>query len=283
MSKLAKYSVVLLMTLLFSAFAVSLSPNAFAQTDDAQVVIIVSPEGGGTTDPAPGSYNYANGTIVVLTATPSDGYEFSHWLIQGGYVTTPNQPPSIFPHEFVDPNTGELVIVPTPPIPSSTLSTFESLEATQNPLVISCGYGYTFSYEAVFISSAPAERPYAVVVVKEGPGGTTDPAPGTYTFAEGSSITLTATANDGYDFQYWTVSGTGSSGHPDVILDNPLSPECGIGYTYNYQPVFAPAGAITTSGGVPSEYLYAIIIVLVVIAVIGIGAALMYRGRGKSK
>jgi hypothetical protein len=282
LSKFAKCSVVILFVLLFSAFAVALSPNARAQsTDEANVVILVSPDGGGTTDPAPDTYNYANGTVVLLTAKPDAGYKFDHWLIQGGYETTPNQPPSILPPAFVDPNTGQL-IQPLP-LPPSTSSTFESITAVQNPLIIACGYGYTFSYEAFFVSTAPEERPYAVVVVTEGPGGTTDPVPGTYTFANGSSITLTATPNDGYEFKYWTVSGTGSSGHPEIILDNPLSPECGIGYTYNYQPVFAPSGSTTTSGGVSSDYLYVVIVILAIIAVIGIGAALMYRGRAKSK
>jgi hypothetical protein len=280
LSKLAKNSTVILLMLLLSAFAVALSPNVLAQTDDAQVVIIATPPEGGTTDPEVGTYNYPNNTIVTLTATPNDGYAFSHWVIQGGYVTQPNQPPLILPYEYIDPNTGE-VTGPQPAAPPSTASTFESMSVTQNPLVVACGYGYTFSYEAVFIATAPAERPYAVVVVKESPGGTTDPGAGTYTFTEGSSITLTATPDDGYEFQYWTASGAGSGGHPTVINDNPLSPTCGIGYTYDYQPVFAPVGTTTTSGGVPAEYLYAIIIVLVIIAVIGIGAALMYRGRGK--
>ena len=68
-------------------------------------------------------------------------------------------------------------------------------------------------------------------------------------------------------------------GHPDTIIDNPLSPECGIGYSYDYQPVFAPESTTGTSEGIPTEYFYAIIIVLVIIAVIGIAAALMYRSR----
>lgn len=269
----------LFLVLLLSAFAAALSTDVLAQTEDAQVIITVYPQEGGTTDPAPGTHNYPNGTIVILTATPNEGYEFSRWVIEGGFVTSPNQPPLIFPIEIIDPETGEFVGA-APVLPSTAASTFESIQATQNPLVIACGYGYTFSYRAEFVATAPTNQPYAIVVVKDGAGGTTDPGPGTYTFAEGSSITLTATPDDGYEFDHWTASGTGSGGHPTILTDNPLSPTCGIGYTYEYQPVFAPAGT-TVSGGVPAEYLYAIIIVLVIIAVIGIGAALMYRSRRK--
>ncbi len=273
--KHTKYSTLLLLMLLVSAFTVALSP-AIAQVDVAQVIILVSPEEGGTTDPAPGSYSYAEGEVEILTAIPNAGYEFAHWIIEGGFDLE-NVPPLIYP---IDPDTGDPINIPLPPR-IGTGSTYESLLVTQNPLAIVCGYGYTFSYKAVFIPTTPTDRSDAVLIVKEAPGGTTNPVPGTYTFGEGSSITLTATASEGYEFQYWTATGTGEeAGHPSIIVENPLAPTCGIGYTYEYQPVFAPVGTIA-GGGVPVEYLYAIIVVLAIVAVIGIGAALMYRSRGK--
>ena len=111
-------------------------------------------------------------------------------------------------------------------------------------------------------------------------GGTTDPEPGTYTFVDGSSITLTAKPVTGQKFQYWIATGTGISGHGQntVILDNPLTIECGVGYTYDYLPVFAPEGT-TSSGGIPTKYLYAITAALVVVAAIAIGDASVYRSK----
>ena len=275
MYKLSKYLTLLLLTLLFSAFAVMLNP-ALAQDNEATVVVLVSPEEGGTTDPAPGTYSYADGEVEILTATPNAGYEFAHWLIEGGYDLV-NIPPLIYP---IDPNTGEPIDIPVPPRIASE-STYESMLVTQNPLAIVCGYGYTFSYKAVFIPTSPTERSDAVVVVRDAPGGTTDPGPGTYTFAEGSSITLTAMASEGYEFQYWTATEQGDMAHPNILMDNPLAPTCGIGYTYEYQPVFTTEGTTTTSGGLAPEILYAVIIVLTIIAVIAVVAALMYRSRGK--
>jgi hypothetical protein len=269
-----RYSAVLLLALLLSAFAVALSPNALAQNDVATVLISVSPEEGGTTDPAPGSYTYQDGEVEILTAIPNDGYEFAHWIIEGGF-STENLPPLIYP---INPDTGEPIDIPLPPR-VATKSTYESLIVIQNPLAIVCGYGYTYTYRAVFIPTSPSDRSDAVVVVRDAAGGTTNPGAGTYTFAEGSSITLTATASDGYEFQYWTATQQGDMAHPTIIMDNPLSPTCGIGYTYEYQPVFATAGTTTGGGGIAPEILYAIIIVLAIIAVIGIAAALMYRSR----
>jgi len=42
---------------------------------------------GGTTDPAPGDYWYAEGTTVSVQAMPSDGYAFDYWLIDGAEST----------------------------------------------------------------------------------------------------------------------------------------------------------------------------------------------------
>jgi outer membrane protein assembly factor BamB len=38
---------------------------------------------GGTTNPAPGTYSYTNGTIASITADAAPGYFFSYWLLDG--------------------------------------------------------------------------------------------------------------------------------------------------------------------------------------------------------
>jgi len=44
---------------------------------------------GGTTDPAPGSYDYDSGTLVSVTATASSGYQFSSWSGDASGTTNP--------------------------------------------------------------------------------------------------------------------------------------------------------------------------------------------------
>jgi len=44
-----------------------------------QYTLIIAAGTGGTTDPAPGSYDYDSGTQVSVTATASTGYQFSNW------------------------------------------------------------------------------------------------------------------------------------------------------------------------------------------------------------
>jgi hypothetical protein len=104
-------------------------------------------------------------------------------------------------------------------------------------------------------------------------GGTTDPVPGSYTYPEGTTITLTATPNEGFEFLYWVASGEFTPGTTDAVpniviegepavtipppptvdylifTNNPAEVICGYGYTYQYQAVFSPIAA----GGQPPE------------------------------
>ena len=278
MSKLAKCTTTILLILLSSTILLALSPSALAQTD--QAIVILNTAGNGTTNPAPGSYNYASGSAIVLTAIPSQGYVFSHWEITGGYNTA-NNPPLLIPPDWIDPNTYTAInpdtgeAVPFPQSPTSATYAYQT--ATQNPLGVLCGFGYTFSYTAVFVPTTPTAQVEATVVVKSAAGGSTTPATGTYTLADGTHITLTAMANSGYVFQYWIASGTGTSGHEGAITDNPLTITTASGSTYDYQPVFAKEGTVTTTTGIPAEYFYAAVIILVILVAAGFGLALMFR------
>ena len=246
----------------------SLVPLASAQ-ETATVITSTSDSVGGTTSPVPGTYTYDQDSIIRIEAKPNEGYVFLHWVIIGGYTPGHNEPPLIVPNDEVI----------QPPSRPPTLSTYDSLIVEQNPLFVECGFGYTYEYQAVFVSVAP-ERDEAVVVVKESVGGTVDPGAGTYTFGDGSSVVLTATPSSGYEFMAWLASGSGLVGHEELlIMDNPLDVMCGLGYTYEYLPIFTETGTSTDSDGVPDEYFYAAIIILAIIAVVAISAALMYRNK----
>jgi hypothetical protein len=293
LSKLIKCSTVFLLILLSSTvFLLVATPTINAQDDipppppipdfpstipeeEAKVIIIAAV--GGTTEPAYGEYTYPNSTKFELKATPNEGYRFSRWIISGEYLPGHNLPP------IITPTNVSADWVPKLPDPSETLK--DSLVSSQNPLNVICGYGYTYQYQPVFVPTSTPSTPIAgTVVILDAVGGSVNPGAGTYTYESDSIVTLTATADSGFEFDHWIVSGGPMPGHGDLennmAPDNPLQTHAVSGETYNYQPVFSPTGT-TTGGGIPVEYLYAIIIVLVVIAVIGIGAALMYRGKNK--
>jgi hypothetical protein len=55
--------------------------------------LTISLVGSGTTDPAPGTYTFINGTEVPVNATPSPGWIFDHWVLDGTMIVTMNPIP----------------------------------------------------------------------------------------------------------------------------------------------------------------------------------------------
>jgi hypothetical protein len=290
----SKHIAAILLILLTSAmFLLAFNLGAYAQEDQSQIpqvpnpqytptpppapqkvaIVVVVASVGGTTDPAPGTYTYAEGETINLEATASDGFKFLYWIISGSYTPGHNLQPITYPVNAVDdPNY-------IPPVPSPSLVAVDNLVTSLNPLKVICGYGYTYSYQPVFApTTEPAATSDAIVVMLDSIGGATDPGPGTYRYSNGSTIVLKATPDEGYDFVYWVT--VGADGHPYTFIDNPTSIICGYGYTYSYQPMFAPSGAAPPSAGVSIEYLV-VIGVLVIVAVIAVAAAVMYRGKSK--
>jgi len=246
------------------------SPPATAETAN----VVVASSVGGSTTPSPGAYVYAYGATIELQATANSGYRFLYWTIKGAYTPNHNQPPINYPEQAAE----DPEFVPSFPSPSAVAE--DSLITSSNPLKIICGYGYTYVYQPVFVPTTPATATSdAIVNVVNSIGGTTNPTPGTYYYANGSIINLQATASSGYDFQYWVA--VGEDGHATTISDNPTNINCGYGYTYSYQPMFAPTGSTPASTSTPEIYFYVIIAVLAILVVVGLVLAVMYRGKAK--
>ena len=102
-------------------FSVVEPPPGVPQLPDnmaTAATVIVLPSAGGTTTPDQGTYALADATAMMLTATPTSGWQFSHWTICGEST-----------------NHGGAPVNWTP---------------TENPYNVNHGYGYTYYYQAVF-------------------------------------------------------------------------------------------------------------------------------------
>jgi hypothetical protein len=270
MSRNLKHTTVLSIILLAAAMltALCMTFTASAQSDVATVVVL--PSVGGTTNPVAGTYEYANGTIIQLSATPDAGYAFHYWIVSGD-VTPGHQPGRT--NMVIDPETGEIIANFTLP---PALTAIDSLIIDTNSINITCGYGYTYTYQAVF--TAPTDIPptaqNATVIIMPTTGGTVTPAPGMYSYPEFTVITFSATPSSGYEFKYWIATGNFTEGHtpptytyitddngtviaqipkPNIsgidsvtFTANPATVTCGYGYTYTYTAIFAPVAATPT-------------------------------------
>ncbi|MEJ2272499.1 MAG: hypothetical protein P8X91_08505, partial [Candidatus Bathyarchaeota archaeon] len=184
--------------------------------------------------------------------------------------------PTGMENHLVNTETGQIIRFPN-------LPEIGSLVFTTNPAQIICGFGYTYSYQAVFtpivagiepptpvnvtenaveplrnyLSEPPSLSELTFVTVSSTPGGTTMPAAGRYLYASAEpSFTLTATPDSGYEFKNWIVTGEYMPGHggdpsldTNVITDNPLQISHGSGYTYNYEAIFTEIPSDGNNGG----------------------------------
>ncbi len=218
------FTLTVLSALLLLAF-VGPMLNVLAQS---QGTINILDSVGGTTDPAAGTHTYPDGQSVSITATPTDStFIFQFWLVSS--------------------DSG-----------SSTV--------TDNPLVLPSVGGVTYTVQAIF---SPVQPPptgtlpsdlstAAIIVVLPAAGGTTNPPPGTYAIDNATNLMLTATADSGWQFSHWVISGMdmshGSYAFTPTPTENPYNINHGYGNTYNYQPVFIPTGstAPTPAGQTPT-------------------------------
>ena len=249
---------VLATLLLASAFMMSVN----AQT---QATVTMFDSVGGTTDPAPGTYQYNDGTVVTLTATPDASNVFQNWII-----STPD-------------------------------ATLNDPSATTT---ITVAAGTTYTIQAIFQTVALLPNvPYApfkagtdaVIGILASAGGTVSPSPGLYYLTSATSFQLKATAASGWQFSHWVISGPNLShgGYPYTATptDNPYTVDHGYGNRYDYQAVFTPTGVTepTPTGGATATpapgmgglstdtWIIIALVIVIIIILIGFGVYAMRK------
>jgi hypothetical protein len=247
-------------SILFVSLLLLTSLNAFDVMAQGNATVTVLDSTGGTTDPT-GTTTYADGTDVQLTATSDPDYAFTGWT-----VTTDSS----------------------------------SSNYLDNPLTITVSGGVTYTVQPVFqfVQPPPGRNlptdltSAAIVVVLAAAGGTSTPAPGTYASANAALLTLTAKPNSGWQFVHWTICGSNMNhgGYPLNYMpsDNPYTVDHGYGYTYYYQPVFAPVGTSETTptpsateptvGGMTTNTWIIIgLVVVIIVILVAFGAFALRR------
>jgi len=206
-----------------------------------QFLLTLNAQSGGTTDPLPGAYNCCADGEVEIEAIPDEGNGFSHW--------TGDVPPG---HEYDNPLTltidtnksltahfmqqWELTIASgeggtTDPAPGTYF--YDSVVEITITAIPDSGYrfdqwtgdvpqGHEFDNPIeIFMDSdklitANFVREYTLTLLSSS-GGTTNPAPGTYTYGSGTVVSIEAVPSKGYEFSQWI--GDIPSGHEK---DNPI-------------------------------------------------------------
>jgi len=225
---------------------------------------ISSTAGGSVTSPGQGTFSYLGGAVVDLVASPNAGYKFVNWTgnvatianpnaasttitMQGNYSITANFAQDIPPAQYsltIASTSGGSVSAPGE-------GTFTYNEGTVVSLVAELEEGYWFvnwtgnvatianpnaasttitmqgdySITANFQEGEPPDR-YDLTVSSTSGGSVTTPGEGTFTYDEGTVVSLVATPDSGYQFVNWTGNVT--------AIANPNSASTTITMNGNY-------------------------------------------------
>jgi len=234
-----------------------------------QYTLTMSAGSGGTTDPAPRSYTHDSGTEVTITATPEIGYRFSGWTgdvpsghdndnpititmdsdksIEANFIRQCTLSIAVGAGGTTDPSPGtytydegaEVAVMATPESGYRFSEWSGDVSGTDNPITITMDSDK--SVKANFI------RQYILTIIA-GEGGTTDPAPGSYTHDSGAEVFITAIPSSGYEFSGWSGNASGIELQIKITMDSDKS------VTANFAAKEKKAGKI--GGGNESSSLF---------------------------
>ena len=169
------------------------------------------------------AYEVRDGIVYQSLPRPSTGLDFNYYSESDPYT------------ERVLASPGHLLVTITP-------------DAATVDYVSSSGSGAGISYSYTILPAEVGPTYDLTVAVSPSGGGTTDPAAGTHTYSEGSSVTVTATPQSGYQFDHWSGACTGS-GTCQVTMDADKSVTANFAApaSYNLTVAVSPSGAGTTT------------------------------------
>ena len=182
-----KYSFVVLVVLF-------LMPMVLRAQDSATITIAVNDSTMGTTNPAPGTYTYADEEEYSVTAIPNAGYQLLGWTITYVYY-------------------GQTY---TEPLDEANMTITGHADADP--------YMTSYTITAIFGPDNNISDSLTVVVgVNDPNAGAVTPAPGTYNYGVGETFSVSAAPNEGYRLAGWHVTVA----HPvygiiqDAVMDAP--------------------------------------------------------------
>ena len=193
------------------------------------VSVSVSPPAGGTVS---GGGSYAEGASVTVTATPNSGYNFVNWTENGTEISTDvtytfnmgtiNRTLvanfAVITHNIsvsANPAAGGTVTGggsyaegAAVTVTATANSGYNFVNWTEGGTEVSTSATYTFTLNTTdrTLVANYAAITHSVSVSANPPAGGTVSGGGSY--VEGATVTVTATANSGYNFVNWTENGT---------------------------------------------------------------------------
>jgi uncharacterized repeat protein (TIGR02543 family) len=205
------------------------------------VTVQASPASAGSVT---GGGSFATGSSVTVTATANSGYTFTNWTQNGAvqsasssYSFTLASNLTLVANFTMNPTTNTVAVQASPAsagsvtgggsftngssvmVQATAKSGYTFTNWTQNGVAQSTSPRYTFTLSSnrtlvANFTTIPITNTVAVLATPANAGS----ASGGGSFATGSSVTATATANNGYAFTGWTQNGKAQSTSPSFTF-----------------------------------------------------------------
>ncbi|NLT44977.1 MAG: hypothetical protein GXX80_05670 [Thermotogaceae bacterium] len=204
-------------------------------------------EGEGSVSPEPGEYQFDYSTLVGLSATPTEGWEFDRWQVDGVFYSSEAET-----ELFMDADKIVKAFFNEEPVASVTLPMHEPIgQGAVAPAVGDHKYdagksltlqatpaeGWLFEHwlveDAVYSTEHEAEltmntdrnvraifvrKTHTLTMLEPSGSGDVEPAVGNSVYEEGSEVSLAATPSDGWDFDFWQIDGEFFSGSEQITI-----------------------------------------------------------------
>jgi hypothetical protein len=228
-------------------------PKTVTANYTTQYYLTLTATTGGVTDPSSSAW-YDAGTIVSVTAIPDTYYLFDHWELDSVNVGSAN------PYNVTmdTAHTLHAVFVQEMSTLTITVSTGGTTDPPPGSYVYPAGTNvtvtaipdtyYVLDHWILDGIDVGSDNPYTVflnpnhtlhavfalsnytLTINAATGGTTNPVAGSYTYAAGTNVSVSAIPDVNYSFDYWILNGSNAgTANPIYIL---------MDANYELEPVF---------------------------------------------
>ena len=206
--------------------------------------VTVNISGQGTVTKNPNTTSYTSGSTVQLTATPATGYSFTGWsgsvsgttnpdsiTVNGNKVITATFAAQTYALTVNKAGTGSGTVTLSPSGGSYTYGTSVTLTATPATGSTFTGWSGDLSGSSSSasltmnsthtVTATFAKIMYTLTVQSPTGSGSTNPATGNHTYAQGTIIQVSATPGTDWALHHWVLDGSNaSSGNPFSLTMN---------------------------------------------------------------